>query len=174
MQELRDINLKGNPIGDFSPLGEIPKLRWLNLTNTGIKNFQWISDVNQLDSLIIEENGLTDNTDFSCLKKLKIESLDISKNYLRNANGLKSFPHLDSLTILNNPLESLGFISHMKKLRLVEIGFSTELDLSPLINHFTKHQIEVAQVTLCGDKSLLDAKQLKQLEKVVTVHFRNY
>lgn len=136
----------------------IDEITHLDLSFLGADTLEGIDVLENLDTLTLSNNILTDLQPISGLEKLKI--LDIQNNRISDLSPLKGLTNLEVLLIRNNPIESIDVIEHLfKGLKttdfLVDVTFN-----DPAFEKLVRSilDIEVAQL------SYFDLLKLRKLD----------
>jgi len=122
LNNLKSLSLSGTPFGGTKPeidnfeiLRELKNLVFLDLTNTKLKNIEFINDLDNLKHLQI---GLTEIEDYSPLKyKTDLISLTIGDNLIESLEFLKDLNNLEALSLTTNKLTSLNHLEDKSKLK---------------------------------------------------------
>ena len=156
LKNLKSLSLSGTPFGgtkpeieDFEILRELKSLEFLDLTNTKLKNIEFVNDLDNLKHLQI---GLTEIKDYSPLKsKTDLISLTIGDNEIESLDFIKDLNNLEALSLTTNKLTTLNNLEDKSKLKRLcicnnEIKDYTKLkhlkSLEIYCNGSVKHRIE--------------------------------
>ncbi|MBQ6077033.1 MAG: leucine-rich repeat domain-containing protein [Clostridia bacterium] len=115
--DLEELILDYCYMDDYTPLGDLTKLRKLQLSSCGagggnaIKNIDWLEDLTELRSLNLVHNNISDTTALAALKKLTY--LNLGDNPLEDED-----------------LEPIGYLTNLETLYLYDLKKIT--DVQPL------------------------------------------
>ena len=156
-RNLETINLGNNPLGsdeynydtfqqivtNLEPLGQLPKLKELDLINCNIENISFLNSLSQygtITTLSLSNNYITDLTPLSDLTSLI--RLDLYYNFIDNVDPLSTLINLEFLDLGNNynyyttdaitNIEKLATLVNLKDLNLEQSYFLNNIE--PLRN----------------------------------------
>ena len=156
-RNLETVNLGNNPLGPdvydpntfqqltepLEPLGQLPKLKELDLINCNVENISFLSGLSQygtLTTLSLSNNYIADLTPLSDLVSLK--SLDLYYNFVSDVNPLSNLINLEFLDLGNNynyyeydtitNIEGLSSLVNLKDLNLEQAYYLNNIE--PLRN----------------------------------------
>lgn len=132
--QISSLNLIGLRISNSSIIGSWHMLtkgnfKSLSLYQSHSDDFNFLSDMQELDSLYLN------NTNFTNLNDLpkNLEILDLSKCKLNNTIPIKDFPHLRHLTLKNTYCKSLDFLYKMPNIKHLNLkGIDMSLPQDPV------------------------------------------
>ena len=108
----------------------------LDISNTGITNIDWISELNNLKSLFLDNNSSI--KDFSILENLtNIEKLKLGGLEINNLEILENFKNLKELELIGNNIEDISSLENLKELTKLELG-SNNIENINVIRHLNK------------------------------------
>ena len=149
MPDLLTVDLRGNgeltKIGDLATLAE--SLTDLNISDTGIREFQWLSDFTKLESLYAHRVGLNDTALLEGMIYLK--RLGLSGNGISELSGLKNTSKLEEVDLSGNKLSDVSVLSRSADaLRVVHLENNGLSDLSPLSGAMNLERVYVDENSL--------------------------
>ncbi len=144
MPDLLTVNLRGNgeltEIGDLAALAE--SLVDLNISDTGIKEFQWLSKFTKLESLYADRVGLKDTSLLEGM--IYLQRLGLGGNGLSELSGLKNTSKLEEVDLSGNKLSDVSVLSRSADaLRVVHLENNGLFDLSPLSGAMNLEEVYV-------------------------------
>lgn len=157
MERLRSLDLKGNKVTDLeliftlknlemlsleyqgpdyitniAPLGELIKLRVLNLQGNKISDISALSNLVNLTYLNFTDNRVSD---LSPLKDLKnLTAINFSINMVSSLEPLKDMPVLNSIDADNNSISDLTPLANLTQMTSLSLQMNNISDLTPLTN----------------------------------------
>ena len=102
---LKELDLYGYGIVDFSPLAGLTRLERLNLSSTGICDLQPLAGLVNLQRLDLSKNRLNDLTVLAGMVQLK--ELDLHDNQIRDITPLANLIQIEKLYLHNNMIVDL-------------------------------------------------------------------
>ena len=192
---LQYLQLRGNPIRDFTPISSLTNLLNLNLINTGFSNsdisilsplvnLQYglfldqneISDLQalvnvisthmpNLNTLYIAENRFRDITPLTTLKD-QLRMLGIKGNQIVNLGRLAELTNLIELDLERTGISNLEPLRNLVKLTVLNISENPISDLEPLRN-----LVELERLYMDGTQ-VSDLEPLSGLAKLYTLWAR--
>ncbi|MBE7065583.1 MAG: leucine-rich repeat domain-containing protein [Ruminococcaceae bacterium] len=124
---LEELDLYGNKINDITPLGQLFKLRVLNIGknyntlysgNSAGLNLNVLSSLPLLEELYAEDNQISDITFVEGLMSLRV--LDLSNNGLTDVTSLSKITNLETLIVSKNKLTDLSSVAECSKLAYID------------------------------------------------------
>ena len=117
--EVIEILLMDNKINDLSPLKELKKISYLNLSHNQISDLSLIAGLTSLKHLNISNNQISDISFLNKLNSLSI--LELGNNQVSDIKNLKGLKNLHLLDLFNNKIYDLSqfqFIISLKTNKL--------------------------------------------------------
>ena len=117
---LRELDLRDNPITDLRPLTNLTTLKGLYLSdifpNTPTLDLRPLAKLINLEDLTLENSRVSDISPLARLKKLEI--LHLSHNDISDLRPLTGLRELRQLRIRGNPIKDLTPLSGLKLIHL--------------------------------------------------------
>ena len=166
---LMNLKLAGNSIRDFSPLLE------LNLKNVDIDIHMLrelasveveIPDPN-LERVIREKLGLSDETPFTQLVMKQLTDLDAGNSGIKDLAGLEYATNLTGLSLNQNKIRDLAPLAGLTRLEGLSLWGNPISDLSPLAN---LTQLRGLDLGVC---QILNIPPLANLTRLEWLHLHN-
>lgn len=114
--DLRELDLRDNPVTDLHPLADLTMLEDLYLSdlfpNTSTLDLHPLANLINLQELFLENNKISDISPLARLKKLRI--LDLSHNDISDLRPLVGLRELRRLRIRGNPIKDLTPLSGLR------------------------------------------------------------
>lgn len=130
LRNLEYLSFFENKLTSVEELGNLPKLKTLDLTGNKISSIKGLEKLKSLESLDLASNNLTSVEELQHLKKL--ESLDLSDNRLTSIGFLKQLTNLESLSLSNNKLTSIVGLGHLTKLTSLNVSGNKLKDVTEI------------------------------------------
>lgn len=154
---------------DVSENGELTKvdglatlaesLTDLNISDTGIREFQWLSKFVKLESLYANRVGLNDTALLEGM--IYLRWLGLGGNGISDLSGLKNTSKLEEVDLSGNKLSDVSVLSRsVAVLRVVHLESNALSDLTPLSEAMNLEEVYV------DENGLQDLKFLKGHEKL--------
>ena len=186
MRFFTELRVGGNPLlTDISPaMVCAEKLEYLDISDTGVRCFEWLPQLKKLEVLRANNVGLSD---LSVLESLVyLEQLSLSGNNIQSLEGLKNTSKLtkvdlsnnaltdvsvlsrsvNSLTELhleNNRIEDLAFLADAVNLKKVYVDGNCLTDLNWLLNNRSLQILSASRNSIGSIKGLGIGKNLRYL-----------
>lgn len=141
-ETVTELDLSGVGIEDFSELAKLPNLRSLDLSG------------NSYTHIVLPQG-------------LKLESLDISGNRIKDLSFLSSLSTLKSLNAENNLIKDLSPLSSLHSLTALQLDGNLIRDLSPVASLLKLEQLSLS------DNKLMDISALSQLTALKSLDLSN-
>ncbi len=127
MPQLEALSLSHSPsIKSFAPIGGLGKLRFLNLSGTGVSDLSWISGLKKLEKLMLAGTKIKQVKHLAQLTSLR--ELNLASTRVRDISALPKLKNLDRLNLQGNPqlrrLSPLRKMSWLKTLTVTAKAFS--------------------------------------------------
>ena len=182
---LVELNLDGNGIVDFTPLGTLVNLKRLNIGRTNADNRQTPLNLNgigalvDLEELIIDQSAVADLSPLSTLANLQVlqlwynwtisdlsplreltslRELNLSGNNVSDLSPLRNLQSLEVLNLSGNKVSDLSPLAGLTKLKDLDLAGNEYEDLSPL-----KNVKSLRNLNIVGSNALT-LEQVKELE----------
>ena len=129
---LKDLDLQGCSIEDYSPLLHLIQLEGLNLNGNLVsaETLDVIGQLENLKSLYLSGCGISNISALAGL--VNLEDLDLSDNSIKDINGLKDMDKLVKLNLRSNAIPNLEPLSGLTTLQEFNISYNAITSLSPL------------------------------------------
>ena len=169
LENLMDLKIAGNSIRNFSPLLE------LNLKNVDIDIHMLhelasveveIPDPN-LERVIREKLGLSDETPFTQLVMKQLTDLDAGNSGIKDLAGLEYATNLTGLSLNQNKIRDLAPLAGLTRLEGLSLWGNPISDLSPLAN---LTQLRGLDLGVC---QILNIAPLANLTRLEWLHLHN-
>ncbi len=121
---------RDSDIRDLSVLGQLKKLRSLNLSHTTIKNLETLSKLRNLEELILSLTNLADLSPLSSLRDL--QELYVNETAVRDLSPLKKLTRLRNLNVAQTNISDISALSQLKNLEQLDLSGTSLSDISPL------------------------------------------
>ncbi len=172
---LRTLDLRRSKIKDFSSLGNLTNLRFLNIAfMNGVSDFSWVANCTNLEYLWIEYNGPIEDTSFlrhlPRLKELRMQSLN-SNTIIEDIAGLRSLGTLSLRALMKReppekPTSLEPLRGHPKLCVFVAEGLWHIESVEPLAEC-----PELAHVSVEGTGSKVANTSIEELIKAPKIRF---
>ena len=124
------LNLVDKRISDLSPLSELTNLDRLLLSWNNISDLSPLSGLHNLDLLYLHNNQISDLSPLRSLKNLSI--IDLSYNQIYDLSPLSESTNLRYLTLRGNHISNLNPLAGLTNIRRLNLENNRISDLSPL------------------------------------------
>ncbi len=115
LANLESLDLGGLLLTNISGVGELKKLRSLNLEYNKVRSLKELSGLTKLECLYVPSNRLASLAGVEKLKKLQV--LDAMDNRLTDASQVKTLKNLEKLYLGGNALKDISFVKKLTKLK---------------------------------------------------------
>ena len=167
LTKLRTLNLDNNEIADTSPLRGLQQLESLNLRSNGISDISFLEALPELRSLDLGFNKITDGAVLEQLTQL--EALDISSNAMGDWVFLEKLDQLRTLNVSFNKLADAGCWQNLRQLETL-IVIDSPLENGSFLEELDQlHTLHLSSNWLTRTSFL---NKLTQLRKLVVRHNR--
>lgn len=123
LDPITNMNLSGyHRIKSLKPLTVLPYLDTLNLSASGIINFQELNLFKQLKHLNVSHNFIQDHELDSLTLNDNLTHLNASDNLLEGLNFLNNYPSLEVLDLNTNKLFLLKSMPSLNQLKILKMG----------------------------------------------------
>lgn len=129
---LKELDVRGCDIEDYSPLTYVPTLELLNMTGNLVSSetLEYIGHLVNLKKLYLSGCGISGISALAPLTALT--TLDLSDNSIRDITPLTPMRSLSSLNLRSNAVSSLDALSGITTLREFDISYNSVSTLAPL------------------------------------------
>lgn len=163
LKQLKKLSITNNAFSDISFLAHLKQLTHLTLAGNNFKLIEYseevdynnISQLTHLESLMIYSNWVSDLNFLSSLTKLKglnlannyisdisclanlteLESLSLAENYISNIDKLSSLIKIKTLILYDNQVTNLRPLSGMINIEYLDLSENRVFDIEPLVPH---------------------------------------
>ena len=149
---------EGEP--DFAKSGSV---KFLDLSGKYIQELDGIQYFDNLTTLILGDNEISDLTPLASLTKLKY--LDVSGQSIQDISCLAGLTRMEILNLSDNPIDSVAGVSGMTQLRELDIADTDVSSLSPLSSLGNLKILRASNLPL-EDPDLMHLKKLSSLTEV--------
>lgn len=170
LNSFTELRVNGNP--DLTDIAGVAvradKLRQLDISDTGIQSFDWLSSFTRLDELRADRMQLQDTTLLESM--IYLEELSLSGNGITSLEGLKNTSKLSKVDLSHNSLTDVSVLSRSEAtLTVLHLENNDLADLSCLSN-----AKELKKVYVDGNEleSLTWLKESKELQILTASHNR--
>ena len=146
MQRLREIHVKGLPIGDLTGLEHAVNLERLVLSSCNISDVRPLAMLPKLRHLNLGANPLVDISPLATLMTLR--DLHLHKCQVVDIRPLSHLTGLVTLALLKNNISDFTPLSNLNNLEYLDIRFNPATDFSPLTG---LARVEIRYDELCED-----------------------
>ena len=194
--DLEELILDYCYMDDYTPLGDLTKLRKLQLSSCGagggnaIKNIDWLEDLTELRSLNLVHNNISDTTALAALKKLTYLNLgdnplededlepiayltNLETLYLYDLKKITDVQPLTSLTKLtflhigrNSKLKNVKPLTALKKLANLRLNYTNVSDISYFKNFEALKKLDLGRCPILLH-DYYNLQDCKKLRKIV-------
>jgi Leucine-rich repeat (LRR) protein len=116
-QNLRSLNLEGNPVEKLTHLNRFPNLEILNLNSSLVDKIEGLNELQNLKELFITGAYIKRIEGLENLKKLEI--LDLCENQIFKIEGLDYLLNLKELSLNKNPIITVENLDNLINLKLL-------------------------------------------------------
>ena len=115
----------GNP----NYLGDFPMLKKLDLSGNCISNIVQLSNLSNLEELVLSHNLVANINPLKSLKELK--KLDLSGNCISNIVQLSNLSNLEELVLSHNLVTNINPLKNLKELKKLDLSGNSVEELQP-------------------------------------------
>ncbi len=110
MRRFTDLNVSGNPdLTDISSVGVCAgDLTRLEISDTGIRSFDWLKQLTKLRTFRADRTGFADTAPLEAM--IYLEELSLSGNGINSLEGLKNTSKLSEVDLSNNDLTDVSVL----------------------------------------------------------------
>ncbi len=167
-RNLRELELSGSAISDFSPIAGLAQLTRLRLTSANISDVSFLSGFKQLTELWLDGNSITD---ISALAELtQLTNLDLRGNSITDISSLAELKRLTWLDLAFNSISDISALAELKRLTWLDLVFNNITDLSPLAELKQLPGLDLGSNDITDISPLAE---LKQLEGRLSLSYNN-
>lgn len=127
LKELKYLDLSDTNIRNIRPLKNLILLEDLILTGTNVNDISSISSLIHLKNLDLSDTKISEIN--SLTKLVNITTLNLSKTYIRDCTSLRNFKNLETLNVLNLTIKNFGFLSNLKSIKHLNLSGTKILNL---------------------------------------------
>ena len=191
LEQLTELALSHNRIVDVSPLVNLVNLADLKLAGNSIRNFSPLLELNlknvdidihmlhelasveveipdpNLERVIREKLGLSDETPFTQLVMKQLTDLDAGNSGIKDLAGLEYATNLTGLSLNQNKIRDLAPLAGLTRLEGLSLWGNPISDLSPLAN---LTQLRGLDLGVC---QILNIAPLANLTRLEWLHLHN-
>ena len=131
LTRLRFLDLSHNSIANLTPLSNLTRLRFLGLSGNGIANMSALSGLTNLEVLILSGNSIANVTSISNLTNLRWLTLD--DNNISDMIPISNLTRLVVLQLDDNSISNVTPISNLINLIDLDLASNSISDLAPLV-----------------------------------------
>jgi hypothetical protein len=132
-RSLRRLNLnRARWLTNIEPLKTLTDLEWLELFGTQVSDLTPIGELKKLKVLNIQDTNVETIETIEALAQLR--SLDLSDTAVKDFATLKSFRELLMLSVANTRFSDVELLQGLTELRLLDLRGAPVSDLSPLVD----------------------------------------
>lgn len=173
LPELVELSVGGNAgARHIEVIGTLTKMEDLGLQDCGIEDISFLSGLNELRGVNLNDNSVTDLTPLAGLTNL--ERLGLSRNGIRDISPISGLYNLYDLALDGNEISDISALQGLTRLNRVGLSENQITDLSPLSD---KNELIYAAVygNPCADLSpvihvpMLSPCKVNPEEKAVSV-----
>ncbi|MCS7077126.1 MAG: leucine-rich repeat domain-containing protein [Bacteroidia bacterium] len=164
-QKLTKLVLKYLIIHDLNPIGNLKKLKYLEVVYQGTKKALDISPLyplNELETLILEGTPIMHLKPLINLKKLK--KLNIQHCKIKSLEGIENCHSLTHLYAGNNPITDIHYLSSLPYLEHLELSNTNVRDISPIVKIKDLKSLEIVNTPIQNLDVLEQVSQLTLLK----------
>lgn len=163
LPSVRQLDLGGNPVADFAPLGALSRLEIVDLRDTPLtsEDAAVLGNCRNLMAVILTETAVTD-LDF--LGGLRHVSAVIANNCpeLCDIGGLSDLPRLAYVSVAHTAVGELSGLSEVDSLRGVDASFSALTELAYFVEPSAEVYLRAWGNTFTLDALCVQAPQFEQ------------
>lgn len=152
--------VEGKSLADLSPLSELTQLQELILKQDGINDITALSTLTNLTLLDLSVNReITDISSVKDMKKLK--RMNVSYNKITSVDAIAELENLEYVDISQNQIASLPDMSKLKKVYFLDASHNKLTDVSAIAG-----MTELQELNLAGNSGITDLTPLAGLLKL--------
>jgi len=164
--KLSGLGIEGNPISDVSPLSGLQSLEGIRAWNTQISDFSPLADVPRLRWL--EVSNSRSLSSLSSLKGLRsLRRLEINDCEISDLSGLEALTQLTSLTLMDNLISDVSPLQSLKALTHLNLRDNIITDVSPLA------ALTRLKNLVLDHNAIADLSPLEELLEKINISFGN-
>ena len=130
---LKELDLSGHGILNFSPLTGLIHLERLNLSHTLISDLEPLTELANLQTLNLSWNQLNDLTTLAGMIQLK--ELNLRGNQIRDIMPLAGMIQLKELYLQHNQIHDITPLAHLTQIEKFYLHNNMIVDLKPLVDN---------------------------------------
>ena len=156
------LSLDRNPVDDVSPLSELPLLRCLYLSHTGVA-FADVVALPRFSSFSCLGIGGLGVADLSSLSELDLWGLDLNDNAITDIEPLSNLVGLVNLNLDGNKVSDLGPVAELVELERLYLNGNSVSDLAPLASLVKLEQLHLNDNAVSNPGPLANLVELERL-----------
>jgi Leucine-rich repeat (LRR) protein len=102
----------------------------LNLSGSSIRDLNFLAELPDLVTLILDDCDVLDLPDLSGFQNLR--KLCLNKSLIQDFEPVRQLPQLEELSLQENAIANIDWLSEMVGLKKLDLAFSSVLDIGPL------------------------------------------
>ena len=130
LTKLKELDLTNQNVGDASFIKTLTKLSRLYMTNANVSEISWIENLSYLNELYLSDNQINDFSPLSSLQNLKF--LQLNNTGFNNLSVLTSMKELGSLYLDGNNLTNVSELKNIPKLYSLSLSNNPNLDVNTI------------------------------------------
>ena len=163
MYWLEELDITGSQrnVSDISILSNMPNLKRINLSGTGITDISVLSNIPDLEQLDI---SITDVSDISVLANMSaLKSLDISGTHVSDISVLSNISTLEQLYLAGTEIADLSVLPQLINLKTLSLASMDLSDASALSGLKNLESLNLQNSSISDYSFLADLTNLKEL-----------
>ncbi len=160
--KLKTLNLSGAKVTSIEPLSNLTQLKELDLSYTTVTDFFAISGLSNLETLNLATTEIVDLSSLTNLVQLRF--LDLNCNSIRDLTPLESLNNIEVLDLSGctflNDIQALSGITSLRKLNLDSVSIT---DIKPLSALDNLEQLDLSNTIVNNLTPLKDKTSLETL-----------
>ena len=158
LPQLELLSANDNKITSLHALGNLKRLKWLNVCKNKLENLEGIEELTSLEELHAGSNQIKKISLSMELPKLK--GLDLSYNQLTDVKGIEGMHQMEYLSLNDNQLTNLKGIKKLKNLRNLDLSANKLKNLKGIEN------LKKLEWLYAEDNLLTSVKGIRNLKKL--------
>ena len=158
LPQLESLRANDNKITSLHALGNLKRLKWLNVCKNKLENLEGIEELTSLEELHAGSNQIKKISLSMELPKLK--GLDLSYNQLTDVKGIEGMHQMEYLSLNDNQLTNLKGIKKLKNLRNLDLSANKLKNLKGIEN------LKKLEWLYAEDNLLTSVKGIRNLKKL--------
>ena len=158
LSTLRELNLSDKGIKSLHGLEYAKNLNTLLLNNNNLTNVNIISNLTKLRTLELKENRIEDITFLTNL--INIKSIDLSSNNIQTVPNLYELKKLQLINISNNKIQDFSFVDKLYNDNMKILAKNQFIYLTPsIINH--NEDYEFNPILISEDENIINFSNIQ-------------